>query len=120
GARLFNASVAAGLPPSAWAEQADAVTVCFSKGLGCPTGAIIAGSAALMERAWEAKFLFGGALRQSGVIAAAMLYALDNHIDRLADDHARARRLAEGLAAAGLEIDVDAVETNFISIPLAP
>ena len=120
GARLFNASVAADLPPSAWAKQADTVTVCFSKGLGCPTGAVIAGSAELMERAWEAKFLFGGALRQSGVISAAMLYALDNHVDRLAEDHARARRLAEGLAAAGLEIDVDAVETNFISIPLGP
>jgi len=120
GARLFNASVAAGLPPSAWAKQADTVTVCFSKGLGCPTGAIIAGSSALMERAWEAKFLFGGALRQSGVIAAAMLYALDHHVERLADDHARARRLAEGLAAAGMDIDVDAVETNFISIDLAP
>ena len=120
GARLFNASVAAGLPPSAWAKQADAVTVCFSKGLGCPTGAIIAGSAELMERAWEAKFLFGGALRQSGIIAAAMLYALDHHVERLAEDHARARRLAEGLAAAGMDIDVDAVETNFISIPLAP
>jgi len=120
GARLFNASVAAELPPAAWAKQADTVTVCFSKGLGCPTGAIIAGSAELMERAWEAKFLFGGALRQSGVIAAAMLYALDHHIERLAEDHARARRLAEGLAAAGMDIDVDAVETNFISIPFAP
>ncbi|HZC31562.1 MAG TPA: GntG family PLP-dependent aldolase [Gaiellaceae bacterium] len=120
GARLFNASVAAGLPPSAWSQHADTVTVCFSKGLGCPTGAIIAGSAALMERAWEAKFLFGGALRQAGVIAAAMLYALDNHVDRLAEDHARAKRLAEGLAAAGMEIDVDAVETNFINVPLAP
>ena len=120
GARIFNASVAAGIPPSAWAKQADAVTVCFSKGLGCPTGAIIAGSGELMERAWEAKFLFGGALRQSGVIAAAMLYALDHHVERLAEDHARAKRLAEGLAAAGMEIDVDAVETNFISIDLAP
>ncbi len=120
GARIFNASVAAGLPPSAWASQADAVTVCFSKGLGCPTGAIIAGSAELMERVWEAKFLFGGALRQSGIIAAAMLYALDHHVERLSEDHARARRLAEGLAAAGMEIDIDAVETNFISIPLAP
>ena len=120
GARIFNASVAAGLPVSAWSSQADTVTVCFSKGLGCPTGAIIAGSAKLMERAWEAKFLFGGALRQAGVIAAAMLYALDNTIDRLADDHARARRLAQGLAAAGMEVDVDAVETNFVAIRLAP
>jgi threonine aldolase len=120
GARLFNASVAAGLPPSAWGKLADTVTVCFSKGLGCPLGAVLAGSRELIERAWEGKFLFGGALRQSGVIAAAMLYALDHHVERLADDHARARRLAEGLATAGITIDLDAVETNFVGIELAP
>jgi threonine aldolase len=115
GARLFNASVAAGLPPSAWASLADTVTVCFSKGLGCPTGAILAGSAATIERAWESKYLFGGALRQSGVLAAAMLYALDHHVERLADDHARARRLAEGIG-----LDPDEVETNFVPIPDEP
>jgi threonine aldolase len=93
GARLFNASVGAGLPPSAWASLADSVTICFSKGLACPTGAILAGSAGMIERAWESKFLFGGALRQSGVLAAAALYALDHHVDRLAEDHARAQRL---------------------------
>ena len=109
GARLFNASVAAGLPPSAWAGLADSVTVCFSKGLGCPLGAILAGSAELIERAWEAKYLLGGALRQSGVVAAAALYALDNHVDRLADDHARARRIADALDAE--------CETNFVAIP---
>lgn len=115
GARLLNASVAAGVEPSAWASLADTVTVCFSKGLGCPTGAILAGSAATIERAWESKYLFGGALRQSGVLAAAMLYALDRHVERLADDHARARRLAAGI---GLE-PVD-VETNFVAIPDRP
>jgi threonine aldolase len=120
GARLFNASVAAGLPPSAWARQADSVTVCFSKGLGCPLGAVLAGSSDFIERAWEGKFLFGGALRQSGVVAAAMLYALDHHVERLAEDHARARRLAEGLVAAGIEVDLDAVETNFVGIDLPP
>jgi threonine aldolase len=109
GARLFNASVAAGLPPSAWAGVADSVTICFSKGLGCPLGAILAGSAEVIERAWEAKYLLGGALRQSGVIAAAALYALDNHVERLADDHARARRIAEALDAE--------CETNFVAIP---
>ncbi|MBV8563571.1 MAG: aminotransferase class I/II-fold pyridoxal phosphate-dependent enzyme [Actinobacteria bacterium] len=113
GARLFNASVAAGLPPSAWASLADSVTICFSKGLACPTGAILAGSAELIERAWESKYLFGGALRQSGVIAAAMLWSLDHHVERLAEDHARARRLAEG-------IGVEAPETNFVSIPDEP
>jgi threonine aldolase len=112
GARLFNASVAAGLPPSAWASLADTVTVCFSKGLGCPFGAVLAGSAEAIERAWEGKFLLGGALRQSGVAAAAMLYALDNHVERLADDHARAKRLAEGIG-----IDPATVETNFVAIP---
>jgi threonine aldolase len=112
GARLFNASVAAGRAPSDWAHLADSVTICFSKGLGCPTGAILAGSAALVERAWESKYLLGGALRQSGILAAAALYALDHHVERLADDHARARRLAEGIG-----IDASEVETNFVSIP---
>jgi threonine aldolase len=116
GARLFNAAVASGLAPSAWASLADTVTVCFSKGLGCPLGAVLAGSAETIERAWEGKFLLGGALRQSGVIAAAMLYALEHHVDRLADDHARARRLAEGLHTAGVPVDLEAVETNFVGI----
>jgi len=112
GARLFNASVAAGRPPSDWARMADSVTICFSKGLGCPTCAVLAGSAALIERAWESKYLFGGAMRQSGVLAAAAIYALDHHVDRLADDHARARRLAEGIG-----VDTAEVETNFVAIP---
>jgi threonine aldolase len=112
GARLFNASVAAGRAPSDWARIADSVTICFSKGLGCPTGAILAGSSELVERAWESKYLLGGALRQSGILAAAALYALDHHVDRLADDHARARRLAEGIG-----IDPAEVETNFVAIP---
>jgi threonine aldolase len=112
GARLFNAAVAAGHPPSDWARLADSVTICFSKGLGCPTGAVLAGSTALIGRAWESKYLFGGAMRQSGVLAAAALYALDSNVERLADDHARARRLAEGLG-----LDPADVETNFVAIP---
>jgi threonine aldolase len=108
GARLFNAAVAAERDPREWAALADSVTICFSKGLACPTGAILAGSAELIERAWESKFLFGGALRQAGVLAAAMLYALDHHVDRLAEDHERARR-----------IDPDA-ESNFAVIEDAP
>jgi threonine aldolase len=115
GARLFNAAVAAGIEPSAWGALADTVTVCFSKGLGCPFGAILAGPAETIERAWEGKFLFGGALRQSGVAAAAMLYALEHHVERLADDHARARRLA-----AGIGIDPATVDTNFVSLPDEP
>ena len=115
GARLFNAAVAAGVEPSAWGTVADTVTICFSKGLGCPFGAILAGSTETIERAWEGKFLFGGALRQSGVAAAAMLYALDHHLERLAADHARAKRLAEGIA-----IDPATVETNFVPLPDEP
>jgi threonine aldolase len=112
GARLFNAAVGAGLPPSEWARQADSVTICFSKGLGCPLGAALAGSHSLIERAWESKYLFGGAMRQAGVIAAAALYSLDHNVERLADDHARARRLAEGLG-----LDVSVVDTNFVALP---
>jgi len=115
GARLMNASVGAGLPASAWSALADTVTVCFSKGLGCPFGAVLAGPAETIERAWEGKYLLGGALRQSGVAAAAMLYALDHHVERLADDHARAQRLAEGIG-----IDPATVETNFVPIPDEP
>jgi threonine aldolase len=115
GARLFNAAVGAGLEPAAWGTLADTVTVCFSKGLGCPFGAILAGSAEVIERAWEGKFLLGGALRQSGVAAAAMLYALDHHVERLADDHLRAKRLAVGIG-----LDPATVETNFVPIRNEP
>jgi len=115
GARLFNAAVAAGLEPAAWGGLADTVAVCFSKGLGCPFGAVLAGSEETIEKAWEAKFLFGGALRQSGIVAAAMLYALDHNVERLADDHVRAKRLAEGIG-----IDPSTVETNFVPIPSEP
>jgi threonine aldolase len=111
GARLFNASVGAGIAPAEWARHADSVQICFSKGLGCPLGAVVAGSADFIERAWESKYLFGGAMRQAGVIAAAALYALDHHVDRLAEDHARARRLAEGIGQ-----DASDVDTNFVEL----
>ena len=119
GARLINASVASGIPAAEYGRLADMVQICFSKGLGCATGAILAGSRERIAEAWKLKFLFGGALRQAGVIAAGMLYALDNNVERLAEDHARAKRLAEGLAAAGLPVDVEAVETNFIGVDVA-
>jgi threonine aldolase len=92
------------------------VTICLSKGLGCPLGALLAGSAQLMERAWREKHLFGGAMRQSGIVAAAGVYALEHHVDRLAEDHARARRLAEAWHAEGLSVDLEQVETNFVQL----
>ena len=101
GARLFNAAVASGVEPSAIAGHADTATICFSKGLGCPLGAIVAGSAERMVRARRFKHQFGGAMRQAGIVAAACVYALDHNVDRLAEDHARARRLAEALHEAG-------------------
>ncbi len=118
GARLLNAAVALGCEPSDLAAGADTVTLCLSKGLGCPLGALLAASSSLVERARREKHLFGGAMRQAGIVAAAGVYALDHHVERLADDHARARLLAEGLAVAGIPVDLDQVETNFIQIDL--
>src|SRR5262245_21165724 len=120
GARLLNASLASGVAPSEYGRLADTVQIRFSKGLGCAMGAILAGPDERMEEAWRLKFLFGGALRQAGVVAAGMLYALDHNVERLAEDHARAKRLAEGFAATGLPVDVDATETNFVGIDVAP
>ena len=116
GARLFNAAVASGVEPSAIAGHADTATICFSKGLGCPLGAIVAGSAERMVRARRFKHQFGGAMRQAGIVAAACVYALDHNVDRLAEDHARARRLAEALHEAGVSVDLERVETNFIQL----
>jgi threonine aldolase len=116
GARLLNASVATGVPAARIGRLFDTVTLCLSKGLGCPLGALLAGSADTIERAWREKHLFGGAMRQAGIVAAAGLYALERHVDRLADDHARARRLAEGWRAAGLPVDLEQVETNFVQV----
>jgi threonine aldolase len=116
GARLLNAAAASGVPASEYGRLADTVTLCFSKGLGCPLGAVLAGSAERIEEAWRGKFLFGGAMRQAGMVAAAALYALEHNVGRLADDHARARALADGLAAAGLPVDPEATETNFVAL----
>jgi threonine aldolase len=118
GARILNAAVASGTAAAEFGGLADTVTLCFSKGLGCPLGAVLAGSEETIEQAWRGKFLFGGAMRQAGIIAAAALYALDHHVDRLAEDHARANRLAEGLAAAGVPLDPPDVDTNFVGIAL--
>lgn len=115
GARLFNAAVASGIDVATWSAPFDSVWVDFSKGLGAPGGAVLAGSAEFVREAERLKLRWGGAMRQSGIIAAACDYALDHHVTRLAEDHANARRLAEGVAAiAGLAIDPATVETNLV------
>jgi len=120
GARLVNAAAASGVTAAEIGREFDTVTLCFSKGLGCPLGALVAGPSELMARARRGKHLFGGAMRQAGIVAAAALYALDHHVDRIAEDHARARRLAEGLVEAGVRVDLDQVETNFVQIDVGP
>ena len=113
-------STALEVAPAEIAARFDTVTLCLSKGLGCPLGALLAGSEELIERAWREKHLFGGAMRQAGIVAAAGVYALDHHVERLADDHARARKLAEEVAAAGVPIELGRVETNFVQIDVGP
>jgi len=119
GSRLLNAAVATGIPAADYGREFDTVTLCLSKGLGCPLGALLAGSGELMLRARRLKHLFGGAMRQAGMVASAGVYALDNHVERLAEDHANARRLAQGLATAGLPVDPSEVETNFVLLDAA-
>jgi len=116
GARLLNAALASGVSAAEIAGKFDTVTLCLSKGLGCPLGALVAGSGELMRKARRLKHQFGGAMRQAGIVAAAGLYAFDHNVNRLADDHDRARRLAEGLHAAGVPVDLEQVETNFVQI----
>jgi threonine aldolase len=113
GARLMNAVVASGVPAAAFARGFDTVWLDFTKGLGAPVGACLAGSAELIDEAWRYKQMIGGAMRQAGIVAAAGLYALDHHVERLAEDHANARRLAEGLSEIQ-GVTVDPVETNMV------
>jgi threonine aldolase len=112
GARLMNAVVAAGVPAADYAGLFDTAWIDFTKGLGAPVGAVLAGSSELMADAWRWKQMMGGAFRQSGIVAAGCLYALDHHVERLADDHENAGVLAQGLADLGL--DVVAPETNIV------
>jgi threonine aldolase len=114
GARLFNTSVASRRSPAELAAPFDVVSVALSKGLGCPVGSVIAGRAADMARAVRARRMFGGAMRQSGILAAAGLYALDNNLVRLAEDHANARMMAQRLADTRVEIDLATVQTNIV------
>jgi threonine aldolase len=115
GARLWNASVAAGIPESRYASGFDSVSVCFSKGLGAPVGSALAGGEEFIARARRFRKMFGGGMRQGGIIAAGALYALRNHRARLCDDHANARTLAQALAAMpGVELDPADVQTNIV------
>jgi threonine aldolase len=119
GARLYNAAVAQGVPAREIARHFDSVSVCFSKGLGTPAGSALCGSRDLIARARRWRKMTGGAMRQSGVLAAAALYALDHHVQGLAADHAHARLLAEGLQGlAG--VSVQAPQTNIVFVDLAP
>jgi threonine aldolase len=118
GARLWNASVASGTSLAEFASTADTVMVAFSKGLGAPVGAALAGRRGVMDGAWTARKLFGGAMRQSGVLAAAALYALDHHMDRLAVDHDNARLLARALESLP-GVRVVAPDTNIVMVDLA-
>lgn len=115
GARLLNAVVETGIPATDYAEPFDTVWIDLSKGLGAPVGAVLAGSQSFIDEAWQWKQRIGGAMRQAGIIAAAGLYALDHNVDRMAEDHANAKRLAQGIAGApGIDIDPASVETNMV------
>jgi threonine aldolase len=119
GARLFNAAVASGTAPREMTRHFDSVSVCFSKGLGAPAGSALVGSRDLIATAHRVRKMLGGGMRQAGVLAAAALHALDHHVERLAEDHANARRLAEGLA--GLPgVSVEPPHTNIVFVDLVP
>jgi threonine aldolase len=121
GARLWNAAVASGIPLAQWSKHFDTVNVCFSKGLGAPVGSALAGPADLIREAVRHRKVVGGGMRQVGIIAAAALYALENHMDRLAEDHANARKLADGLRQIpGVRMDPEPPDTNLVYFHLAP
>ncbi len=115
GARLWNASVASGVPLERYGAAVESVTVCLSKGLGAPVGSVIAGSAELIRRVHRIRKMLGGGMRQAGILAAAGLYAIENNFDRLAEDHGNAKILAEALAEIpGIQVDPGRVETNIV------
>jgi len=119
GARLWNASVATGIPEATYAKHVDTVSVCFSKGLGAPVGSALCGPKEVIERARRKRKILGGGMRQAGIIAAGALYALRNNRERLVEDHANARRLAEGISGLpGMRVDASAVVTNMVLIEI--
>lgn len=117
GARLFNAIIASGLEPARVVRDCDTISICISKGLGAPVGGVLVGSKKVIEQAHRWRKMFGGGMRQAGILAAAGLYALDHHIERLAEDHFRARQLAEGLVGTtGIDLNINSVQTNMVYI----
>jgi threonine aldolase len=121
GARLFNAAVALGLPADQLASHADSVSFCLSKGLAAPVGSVVCGTGEFVARARRQRKLLGGGMRQAGILAAAGIVALETMVDRLAEDHANARRLAEGLARLpGIVLDAAQIQTNIVIFDLAP
>ena len=120
GARIFNASVASGVAVAAYAAASDSLTFCFSKGLGCPVGSIVVGDGDFIEAAHRYRKMHGGGMRQAGILAAAAIVALDTMVDRLAEDHANAKRLAQGIAEIAEDaVDVGSVETNMVVVKTA-
>jgi threonine aldolase len=121
GARLMNAVVATGHPAREWARHFDTVSICFSKGLGAPVGSALAGSVAAIRKARRLRKLFGGGMRQAGIIAAGALYALEHHVDRLEEDHRHARLLAEAFESTdGFAMESGPVETNLVWVAVDP
>jgi len=120
GARLFNACVATGINPNEYAKYFDSLMFCFSKGLGAPIGSILVGSKAFIEQAHRFRKMLGGGMRQVGILAAAALYALDNNVKRLAEDHKHAKLLATELAKIkGFRINPEHVETNIVVVDIS-
>ena len=117
GARLFNAAVAQAVPVAQITRHFDSVSVCLSKGLGAPVGSVLLGNAALVEKARRWRKVLGGGWRQAGILAAGCSYALDHHVERLADDHRRAIDLASGLAALGLKVEATPTNLLFVHVP---
>ncbi|OGU47520.1 MAG: threonine aldolase [Ignavibacteria bacterium RIFCSPLOWO2_02_FULL_55_14] len=120
GARLWNASVASGVKPRDFAACADTVSVCFSKGLGAPVGSAVAGSRQLITKARKVRKILGGGMRQAGIIAAGALFALQNNVDRLAEDHEKARTYAEIVGGVkGFSVDMKSVQTNIVAVDVS-
>jgi threonine aldolase len=118
---LWNAAVASGISEREWSQHFDTISVCFSKGLGAPVGSVLAGPADFIKRCRRARKLFGGGMRQCGIIAAAALYALDHHRERLVEDHAHAQLLGGAVRQApGLVLDPGEVETNIVVFKVHP